>query len=347
MESMEALSKRLALAQRSTVYGYVRVSTEGQEDNQSLAMQRDAIEKYCADKKLEPPQFVEEVASAAKPLWVVNLPGTPADDAQGQSAPRPRLLFLLTHLRAVRDTMGKNAKLHLIVWRLDRLARVDYEQELFITMFQRDGIMLHSVMPTEDHMLDGGHVRDPARAFTRTVLAAASAYERAMIELRMTSGMAYKAAQGGYTGGVPPFGYIAKNAELVIEPFEAQMVIFIFHLRKRYNMSMRQIETYLTKAKSPEDKTLYSRQKIKRMLDNEKLYRGHYTDRYGAVHFRPDLRILPDDPEALLDYQTQPQRAESIRLSDPHHHATADGAGHDHRDDGSARHDGSQEPGQS
>ena len=306
MESIEALSRRLSLQTTCVVWGYVRVSSEGQEDNQSLGMQREAIEKYCVEKKLPAPQFIEEVASAAKPIWVVNLPGSPPEDTVGQSSPRPRFMLLLNHLKQVREAVG--GKTHLIVWRLDRLARVDYEQELFLTMFRQDSVVVHSVMPVEDHMLDGGHVKDPARAFTRTVLAAAAAYERSMIELRMNAGMAYKASQGGFTGGMTPFGYDTKNGELVINPFKAKMVCFIYHLRARYRMSSSGISRYLNAHKAKEDTTRYDHSKIGRILkDNEPLYRGLYTDRFGTPHTRPDLKILPDDPEALLDYGQQTQ----------------------------------------
>jgi DNA invertase Pin-like site-specific DNA recombinase len=337
-ETPERLVKRLESLRKQTVWGYVRVSSETQEDNQSLGMQKADIEKFCTDNKLDHPQFVQEVASAAKPLWVVQLPGAPKEEQVTASAPRPMLLTLLMHLKQVREHLGKSTPLHMIVWKLDRLARVDYEQELFITMFHRDGVRLHSVMPTEEHMLDGGHIKDPARAFTRTVLAAAAQYERAMIELRLSSGLTYKAAQGGYTGGVPPFGYCSKGQELVIVPHEAQMVKYIFHLRHRYQLSESAISRYIMKNKAADDPNHYDRYKIRRILHNKSLYQGIYKDRYGSVHPRPDLKILPDDPEALLDYeQAQPQRTESIGLSGPDHQATAERAGDDHRPDGSTR----------
>jgi DNA invertase Pin-like site-specific DNA recombinase len=314
MESVETLSKRLTAHTRQRVWAYVRVSSETQEDNQSLGMQAEAITKYCAEKGLEAPMFVEEVASAAKPLWVVTLPGAPPEERATQSSPRPRFMLLLNHLRMVKETLGSTSPVYLVVWRLDRLARVDYEQEFFISMFKRDGVKLHSVMPTEDHMLDGGHVKDPARAFTRLVLAGAAAYERAMIELRMGAGMAYKASQGGFTGGHPPFGYEAKNGELVINPYEAAMVRFIFHLRRRYGMSMGGISEHILAHKSKDDHNFYHRPKIGRILRTEQLYRGVYRDRFGATHVRPDLKILPDDEEKILDYDSQPQRTESLGL---------------------------------
>lgn len=348
MESIGELSKRLEQQTRQPVWGYVRVSTEGQEDNQSLGMQREAIEKYCLEKNIGVPQFIEEVASAAKPIWVVNLPGTPVEEELGQSAPRPRFMLLINHLKKVRETLGSTIKPHLIVWKLDRLARVDYEQELFLVMFRQDGVTLHSVMPTEDHMLDGGHVKDPARAFTRTVLAAASAYERALIDMRMSAGMAYKASRGGFTGGVPPFGYVAKREELVIDPFEAQMVLFIHYLKARYKMSNKGISRYLDKHKNVNDQNKYDHGKIRRiLLDNEPLYRGVYTDRFGTPHPRPDLKILPDDPEALLDYapdKAQSERSEGVGFPGAARNGSPEQAGSPGRNNGPGSLVGGKEP---
>jgi DNA invertase Pin-like site-specific DNA recombinase len=349
-ETPEHLIRRLELLPKQTVWGYVRVSSDSQEDNQSLGMQKQDIEKYCKDHSIDPPQFVEEVASAAKPMWVVNLPGAPAEDKALNSSPRPLLLTLITHLKKMRESLGKQVPLHLVLWKLDRLARVDYEQELFFTMFQKDAIQLHSVMPTEDHMLDGGHVRDPARAFTRTVMAAVASYERSMIELRMGSGMAYKAAQGGFTGGVQPFGYVIKNADLVIDPHEAQIVRYVYYLKHRYEMSNVSISRWMMKNKDPKDDNYYDRYKIDRIIRNKQLYLGVYKDRYGSLHPRPDLKILPDNPEALLDYvefaATQSQRAEGQRLSDADHQATPERTGDDHRPGGSAGDERSEGAGQ-
>ena len=349
-ESPDVFVRRLNEAKDQAVWGYIRVSSDSQEDNQSFGMQSEAITKYCVEKKFEPPQFVDEVASAAKPLWVVNLPGAPPEERVNNTAPRPRLLMLIMHLKQLRERLGKAAPIHLIIWKLDRLARVDYEQELFFSMFSRDNIALHSVMPTEDHMLDGGHVRDPARAFTRTVMAAVASYERSMIELRLNSGLAYKAAQGGFTGGIHPFGYDLKDQELVINPHEASMVRYVFFLKHRYDMPVSAISRWIVAHKDPRDTILYDRYKITRILRSKQLYLGFYKDRFGGVHPKPNLKILPDNLESLLDYAQppapapEPECAEGQRLSDASHETTPERTGDDHRDGGHRGDDGSQEP---
>ena len=295
-ETLDQLARRLDKNKRRA-WGYVRVSSQKQADNESIPAQENAIREYCSQKGLETPEFVVEVASAAKPVFAVNLPGTPKKESSLESSPRPKLLLLLSHLRDV------NAS-HLIIWKLDRLARIDYEQELFLDMLRRDGVTIHSVQAGEAHMLDGGFVNDPSRVFSRQVLAAAAQYERALIEMRMKAGITYKAARGGYTGGLPPYGYKPYKRELIIVPDKAKMVRYIFWLSKRYGMGQVAITEHINSTKqvgSPR----FTRQKISRILYNEELYKGVYKDCFKQPHMRPDLRILPDNDEELDDEFSQ------------------------------------------
>lgn len=288
-ETTDQLARRLEQSSRR-VWGYVRVSSQKQADNESIPAQIEAIQKYCVGKGLETPEFVVEVGSAGKPIFVINLPGTPREESRSESSPRPKLLLLFGFLR---ETPGS----HLILWKLDRLARIDYEQELFLDMLRRDKVDTHSVQPGEAHMLDGGYVKDPQRVFSRQVLAAAAQYERAMIEMRMKTGMTYKAARGGFTGGIPPYGYESHKKDLRVLADEAKAVRFIFWLHRRYAMGPVAIAEHL----STTCQIKFPRQKVTRVLNNEMLYNGVYQDCFGQNHQRPDLRILPADFEELDD----------------------------------------------
>lgn len=292
-ESTDQLARRLEQSSRR-VWGYVRVSSRKQADNESIPAQIQAIQTYCKTKALEEPDFVVEAASAAKPIFVINLPGMPKENAPMEASPRPKMLMLFSHLREISGA-------HFIIWKLDRLARIDYEQELFLDMLRRDKVTIHSVQPGEAHMLDGGYVNDPARVFNRQVLAAAAQYERAMTELRMKTGITYKAARGGFTGGIPPYGYEAQRKDLVPLEAEAKMVRFIFWLNSRYNMGPVAISRHLLNT----SQLHFPRQKVTRVLENKALYTGTYTDCFGHHHHRPDLRILPEDFEELDDEFTK------------------------------------------
>lgn len=290
-ETLNDLARRLDKNKRR-VWGYIRVSSQKQADNESIPAQENAIREYCKSKGLEEPEFVVEVASAAKPIFMVNLPGTPKDESSLESSPRPKLLLLLGFL-------GETPASHLIIWKLDRLARIDYEQELFLDMLRRNKVGVHSVQAGEAHMLDGGFVNDPARVFSRQVLAAAAQYERALIDMRMRTGITYKAARGGFTGGIPPYGYTSQKKELVIIPKRAKVVRFVFWLHRRYRLGPVAIAEHLNNAKTAGE--YFPRQKIGRILSNEDLYKGIYKDCFGEKHIRPDLRILPENEEELDD----------------------------------------------
>jgi site-specific DNA recombinase len=294
---MDQLAHRLNKNKRR-VWGYVRVSSQKQADNESIPAQESAIREYCKVKSLEEPDFVAEVASAAKPVFAINLPGTPKTESSLESSPRPKLLLLLGHLRLLKGA-------HFVLWKLDRLARIEYEQELFLDMLRRDKIGIHSVQAGEAHMLDGGFVNDPARVFSRQVLAAAAQYERALVEMRMKAGITYKAARGGYTGGPPIYGYKPYKKELIIVPENAKMIRYIFWLRRRYLLGHVAISEHINTTKR-EGAPRFPRQKIGRILANEEFYKGIYKDCFNQKHMRPDLRILPEDEEELDNEFAQP-----------------------------------------
>lgn len=296
-ETVEELARRLDANSECRVWGYARVSSQKQADNESLPAQIEAIRGYCASKGLGVPQFVVEVGSAAKPIFVVNLPGAPKQETATESSPRPKLLMLLGHLREMKPA-------HLVLWKLDRLARIDYEQELFLDMMRRDKITAHSVQVSEAHMLDGGHVNDPQRVFCRQIMAAAAQYDRALIELRMKTGMTYKAARGGFTGGIPPYGYRVEKKELVPDEAEKKVVRFIFWMKWRYQMGPVAIAEHLNTTKVAGE-AHFPRQKVARILGSERLYKGSYKDCFGKWHARPDLTILPTDAEELDDEFTK------------------------------------------
>lgn len=65
----------------------------------------------------------------------------------------------------------------------------------------------------------------------RQILGAVAEYERAMIRLRLTAGMARKKAEGGYTGGQVPYGWVAVDGELREDPAEQDVRRLIFMAR--------------------------------------------------------------------------------------------------------------------
>lgn len=269
------------------VWGYIRVSTEKQEDGQTYEAQEKEIREFCVEKGFPTPQFVFESASAKNPAIPISLPaafGSPATPAE--ISPRPLLLMLLGFLC---DRPGS----HLIVWKLDRLARVAYEQELMFDMLTRKGSHLHSTQRGEQDVLDQSKdAGDPARVMFRQMLASVAQYERRMIEIRMKTGLRMKASKGEWAGGSRPFGYSAIGKELVIDKTKVDTVLRIFYMRDRCGETYEGIAKRLEKEfKTPG----WHKVRVSRVIHNRPMYEGTYIDTFNAAHPRPDLRILPDE----------------------------------------------------
>jgi site-specific DNA recombinase len=265
----------------STVWGYVRVSTEGQEEGESPDAQAQAIEKFCRDKGMKAPNLVFEQGSAKESLF------SPSFEGGGSySGYRPKLLILLAHVE--RTPLGA-----LVVWKMDRLARLVQDQEVIFTKLSAVGVSIHSTYAGEQDLTKD--TSDPTRVLFRQLIGAFAQYERANIEARTKLGLRHKAGRGGWTGGMIPYGYVHKDRELVIHPFRAEIVKYIFKLRYDYGASIPKITEQLKSYPNKEDPTEWYDQKVLRILKHKHLYLGVYRNCYGERHSRPDLRILSDD----------------------------------------------------
>ncbi len=287
-DNIESFSQFLASPAGSArrVWAYIRVSSKKQErDGLGLDGQRDAILAYCVRKGLGEPVFLREVASAAAPLLTTRLPGL-AEETGGEGAEaRP----LITQLLAKLCERGGSSR-HFLVWRLDRLSRHGYEQDMLISMMQRAEVTIHSTQAQEEEVITNGPA-DPARQLMRHVLAGVAQYERFLMRQRLQMGLRAKAASGAWTSGAPPHGYCMRDRDLVIDPDQALEVAAVFYLRHQ-SYSYRLITEELVRRFRMRP---LRRMKISRILGNRDVYEGRLHDPYGGVHDRPDLRILPKD----------------------------------------------------
>lgn len=317
------------------VWGYVRVSGRSQEDNESFEVQTDAIKRYCAANGLPTPVLVYEVASSTKPLFAFRLRGK-ADQTEEDQSPRPVFLYLLSLL-------SERENNHLVVFRLDRLARNHIDQELIVKNLWSSGHQVHSTAASEADILRvDGDVQDPQRAFFRQIMAAAAAYEAAMIRLRMDGGRRIKGARGGYTGGGPPFGYRSEGKELVVDRYESAIVRVIFDLRYRYGYSMQSVADYLNANKDERDRQVYNKRLVSRVIRRRALYEGHYQPPGTShIHERPDLRVLDQS------FSTEFPEHEPARTRRSHSHQSLPRSpdGEPVGGDGPAEAEGSAEPG--
>lgn len=293
-KDLECLAHRLSECHHRKVYGYVRVSSAKQEAGVSMDAQEKLIREYAEQKGLGEPFIVRETSSAGKRMFKLPAVNNAPIKSDEETEVRKRLLLLLGHTTTVKNS-------HLIVWKLDRLARIGDERELIYQLMQRHEVELHSTDPGEQSWLKHGSSDDPMTSLVRQVFGAFSQYERAMIEMRMNAGLRFKAARGGYVGGRPSFGYYVKDHELHIDNEQAKMVRYVFMLNKKYSMSMRQISRVIEAAGKR-----FPHSRVHRIIRDEAFYRGVYRDRFGQHHERPDLKILDDGDEHNYDEEFQP-----------------------------------------
>ena len=172
------------------VFGYARVSSEGQADNTSLAVQQERIRSFTGAQGWPDPQVITDVASGANLV-------------------RPGLASL-------RDSLRPGDA--IVVFKLDRLSRSVVDLEPLLVAWEAKGISLHSVSePIETGTAMG-------RALLRMLVVFGQA-EREVIVERVLSGKLKNASIGKFNGGSPPYGYRRPDlsAPFVIEPAEAEI----------------------------------------------------------------------------------------------------------------------------
>jgi DNA invertase Pin-like site-specific DNA recombinase len=155
----------------------------------------------------------------------------------------------------------------LVIYRLDRLARDLVLQEQLLAEVRRLGGVVLSASEAESAFLVDDP-DDPSRKLIRQVLGAVSEYERSMIALRLRSGRARKAANGGFAYGAPPFGQRAERGELMRDEREHATIVRARALRSE-GRSMRQIADALTRdGHEPRRATRWHPQVVSRLLND-------------------------------------------------------------------------------
>lgn len=187
---------------------YLRVSTEDQR--LGLDAQRAGIEAWSLR------QGVQVTA------WYVDA-GVSGGSEVGE---RPALLAALGELRAV----GAGV---LVVAKRDRVAR----DVAVAIMIERAVAAAGAALVSADGVGNGA---EPADQFMRTIIDAASAYERALIRGRTKAALAAKKA-AGFRAGEVPYGFGAGPAgELVVDEGEQAAIATVRELRAA-GLSMRAI----------------------------------------------------------------------------------------------------------
>ena len=201
--------------------GYVRVSSESQEDNTSLQNQVERIEAYCMAFSYELVKVFKEVAT-----------GTKADIET-----RPIFNEAIEYLKQ------DNAD-GIIALKLDRIAR----NALDVLRLVRETLEPQSKMLVLlDIQVD---TSTPSGKMILTVMSAVAELERDMIYDRTQGGRKAKANNGGYAYGKPKYGYKTEDKELK-EDSTHQETIKLIKRHRKSGKSYQKIADYLNAQNIP------------------------------------------------------------------------------------------------
>ena len=228
--------------------GYLRVSTQEQDEKFGKDAQKGAISQYAKEHGYKIVAWYEDVVS-------------------GVSDERPELNKVLYGDDIINPPFSA-----VIVFKSDRLARDTKLYFYYLYLLEKKGVKLLSV---EEEF--GGD-----QAFSniyRSMMLFVAEQERKNIALRTSYGRKVKASCGGYSGGRPPYGYQSVDGKLVIKPDEAQVVKNIFAMYDD-NTSQLAIAYYLNEENIPtKGGKKWTQPHIYYIINNRKFYEGYM--KYG------------------------------------------------------------------
>lgn len=227
--------------------GYLRVSTDGQEDGNGLDVQRQHIVAYAAVQGLQVSRWYQDVESGAK------------ENREG--------------LSALREDVKTGGVSKVLVYRLDRLSR---ETLLSEVLFRE--LSAGSQVISVSEAFGDGFTGD----LMRRILAAFADYERAVIATRTKTGRRESVRKNGtFAGGSGVFGYrpVGRRGEpgkgaLSIVETEADAVRRAFRLRSE-GLTLKAIADELNTAGfRTTTGSLFTHVQVLRVLRRESFYSG-------------------------------------------------------------------------
>ena len=231
------------------VIGYLRVSTDNQckEDKFGLDVQREQIERYCAEHEMTIVKWFED---------------------KGESGAKERPGFD----EIVYGDVNNPPYEAVIVAKSDRVAR-DIEIYYYYKMLLRKKEI--TLISISEDFGKFGVFSDMLESFTLCV----AKMERENINKRTSAGRSIKASQGGYSGGAAPFGYKVIDKQLYIVEDEAKLVRMIFAMKDE-GATLQQIADKMNElgVRTHRD-GVFRTSTVQVVLANKKTYQGYY--KYG------------------------------------------------------------------
>lgn len=231
------------------VIAYLRVSTDNQckEDRFGLDAQRSQIESYCKERGMDIQKWVTDA---------------------GESGAKERAGFD----EIVYGEVSNPPVEAVVVAKTDRVARDINVYYYYKMLLKKKDIELISVSEDFGQL---GVFAPMLEAFTLCV----AQMERENITKRTSAGRKIKAAQGGYAGGKPPYGYKVQDRHLVVCPEEAAVVRRVFELMYGGATYQKTIDTLAAEGHVARGGKPFTISTIQRILEKQKLYQGLY--KYG------------------------------------------------------------------
>lgn len=205
--------------------GYIRVSSEVQVDAFGKDIQRDGILKAAQLLGHTITEWFEE------------------DGVSGtkDSGNRPALSDLIERAHEFDGVMCFDAT---------RIARRVVVQETLLGVLWNVGLRVFTSTNGEIEQNED----DPTKILIRQILGILAEFDHRTTVKKLSAGKRAKAAQGGYVGGMPPYGFkvsgSGKNAQLVHDPVECRVIEEILH-RRTFGESFHQIAASLNRREIP------------------------------------------------------------------------------------------------
>lgn len=244
--------------------GYIRISTQGQDDKFGKEAQREAITKYASEHGIKIVQWFVDIISGVKEH-------------------RPNFDAILMSEQVANPPYDC-----VLVFKSDRVARDIKLYFYYLFLLEKKGVELISINEDFNGELAGIY---------RAIVLFCAEQERKNIALRTSSGRRIKAGKGGYAGGRCPYGYDAVSGTLQINEAQASVVKMIYMLKDEQHKSYQDIADYLndnhilTKSgKAWEGATVFY------IYKNKKFYQGYI--KYGK-----NAEYTKGEHEAIINEQ--------------------------------------------
>jgi site-specific DNA recombinase len=185
-----------------SVVGYVRISSDSQKDNTSVAEQKKRIQAYCTSQDWKLKEiFVDEAKSGSK-----------IDER-------------IEYAKLLRYAQDQSNQVDaIVVFKSDRIHR--HLKNLLIMI--EDDLQPHSVAFIS--VSENFDTSTPQGMLTLQMLGSFAEFERNLINERTRSGRVVTARSGKYAGGKIPYGYTITDSKFMVIESEAKLVRQMFQM---------------------------------------------------------------------------------------------------------------------